>query len=158
MKQDELILEAPCRVPAGLYMRRAMRLWLSRHWWWIALLLVACASLAVVDARWSVIAFILVVAALMMVMSLVYFHHVFSPLARWSVMEKTVTVTRQGLDLAFEHPRMNAHHVEWESVRSIDFATTATVLHIAGGAINFLMLPPVNAQQAAIVKRLYLGK
>ncbi len=133
-----------------------MRLWLSRHWWWIALLLVSCVLLAVIDARWGVIAFVLVVAALMMVTSIVYFNYAFAPLGRWSVMEKTVTMTRQGVDLAFEHPRMKAHHVEWESVRSIDFTASHTVIYIAGAHTDFLLLPALTAEQVAKVKQLYM--
>lgn len=157
MKQENVILEPPCKVAAGTYMRRVFAMWLGRHWWWMALLAGCCLSLCALDVKWCVIAFILSLAALMMIMSLVYFHYAFSPLARWSVMEKSVEIGRDGLKLVFEHEKMNDHYVKWEKVRTIQFRPDGIVLHLTGSNINFLMLPPLSPETNAIIKRLYLG-
>lgn len=163
-----LTFESPFKVPAGTYMKRVFAMWLSRHAWWLVLLLVACAALCALDAKWSVIAFILSVAGLMMLMSLVYFHYAFSPLAIWSIMEKAATMDAAGVHLKFDHPKMNDRDVEWGSVRSVQFRHDCTVLHlslnvengdaVSPAAINFLLLPPLTQEQVAVFKRLYLSR
>ncbi|MCQ2289469.1 MAG: hypothetical protein MJZ74_10295 [Muribaculaceae bacterium] len=163
-----LTFESPFKVPAGTYMKRVFAMWLSRHAWWLLLLVAVCASLCAVDVKWSVISFILFLAALMMVMSLVYFNYAFSPLARWSVMEKTIMMDGNGLHIKFDHPKMNDHDIEWGSVRSVQFRADCTVLHISHNvdngdavspsAINFLLLPPLMQEQVAAFKQLYLAR
>lgn len=159
-------LDTPFKVPAGTYMKRVFAMWASRNAWWLLLLLATCVTLAVYDARWGVIAFILSLAGLMMFTSLVYFNYVFSPLARWSVMEKTATIDNRGIHLSFEHPKMNDHSIEWERVRSIQFRPDSTVVHLTcnvedghplpATAINFLMIPALTPEQTATLKQLYL--
>lgn len=159
-------LDTPFKVQAGAYMTRVFAMWFSRHAWWLLLLLAACVSIGVFDSKWGVIAFILCLAALMMGLSLVYFNYAFSPLARWSVMEKTAVIDTRGIHFAFDHPRMNDHTIEWESVRSIQFRPDSTVVHIScnienrhhlsATSINFLMLPALTPEQTATLKQLYL--
>lgn len=153
-----VILDTPFKVQAGDYMKRVFAMWLSRHAWWLLLLLAACALLCAVDVKWSVIAFILCIAGLMMLMSLVYFNYAFSPLARWSVMEKTAVIDKAGLHFTFEHPKMNDHFISWNEVTRIDFRAGATLFHLKGASINFVMLPSLDADQAKTLKQLYLNK
>lgn len=157
MNPDAIILKAPCRVAASVYMRRAMAMWLSRYWALITLPIVGCALLWIIDPKWCIVALILVLAALIMAVSLIYFHHAFSPLARWSVMEKTVMLSLQCIDLNFEHPRMQPHTIEWERVARIDFHATATIIHLTGSHINFVMLPPLTPTQSHQLKSFYLN-
>ncbi len=163
-----LVIDAPCRVSSGTYLRCALGMWFSRHWWWMAVLAAGCLALLVVSVKWGIIAFILTIMALMMIMSLVYFNFIFSPLARWSVMEKTATVDGRGIRFSFEHPRMDDHEVEWECVRSIQFHPDYIVVHVScdvdnnkalpASAINFLLLPGMPEDDVLALKRLYLGK
>lgn len=150
-------LDTPFKVQAGAYMKRVMVMWLSRHAWWLLLLLAACISLCVIYVKWSVIAFILYLAALMMGLSLVYFNYAFSPLGRWSVMEKTATIDAVGIHFTFEHPKMNDHTIEWGEVARIDFRAEATLFHLKGATINFVMLPPLTPEQVTTIKQLYLN-
>lgn len=150
-------LDTPLKVQAGAYMKRVFAMWLSHNAWWLFMLLAACVSLCAVDVKWSVIAFILCIAALMMLMSLVYFNYAFSPLARWSVMEKTATMDEQGIHFHFEHPKMKDHSVEWGEVARIDFRTNHTILYLKGARIQFVMLPSLDADQVNALKQLYLN-
>lgn len=161
-----LELDTPAKIQAGTYVKRVFAMWFARNAWWLLLLLAACASLSAIDARWSVFAFILCLAGMIMVMNLVYFNYVFSPLARWSVMEKTITMDAAGIQLKFEHPKAKDRTIEWDRVRSIQFMADCTVFHIthnvengkpvSSSAINFLMLPPLTQEQVKTVKALYL--
>ena len=154
---QHFVLEAPCRVGAGTYIKRAMSLWVTRRWWWIAMPLLSCVALMVVNVKWSVIAIIIVLALLMMLLSLVYFNFVFSPYARWSVMEKTVEVDVNGIHFAFVHPKMKKHELEWDSIRSIQFRDDSTVLRLKESPVAFVLLPVLDYEQSGILKSLYLA-
>ena len=138
-------------------MRRVFAMWLSRHAWWLLMLLGACLALAFVDAGWATAAVILYVIALLMLFTLVYFNYAFSPVARWSVMTKTVFIDARGLHLTFDHPRMNDHTLLWRDITLIQFTADATVIHIKGAPINFITLPPLTPEQRNTLKALYLA-
>ncbi|MBQ0121777.1 MAG: hypothetical protein KBT13_11790 [Bacteroidales bacterium] len=151
-----LLIEAPARVNAGSYMRVALGKWASRHAWWMLLVLAMCTVLACYDVRWCVGAIVLYLAALMMLLTLVYFNYAFSPQARWSVMEKTVSLSEQGIHMAFAHPRMNDHYIAWREITRVQLTQSATVLNL-NGPVNFVMLPPLTPEQKETFKRLYLN-
>lgn len=151
-------IETPLKVSAGSYMKRVFAMWFSYNAWWMLLLLVVCVSFTMLDAKWSVIAFILYLAGLMMGLSLVYFNYAFSPLARWSVMEKTALIDEAGIRFTFEHPKMNAHFISWNEVTRIDFRTSYTLLYLKGACIKFVMLPSLDANHVDALKQLYLNK
>ena len=150
-----LTIEAPCCVSAGVYMKRAFAVWFFRRWWCIVAPLAVCVSLCSVDVKWSVIAFILCIFAMMMGLTLVYFNYAFSPQARWSIMEKTATIDGGGITFDFAHPKMKPHTVRWDDVKTMQFRPEGIVLSLSPS--TFLMLPPQSPHSVEIIKKLYMN-
>lgn len=140
---------------AGIYTRVAMGRWLSRQLWWLSLLVVACCFIGYYDARWAVAGVILLLLGMMMLMTIVFFDYILSPHARWSVMEKQITINEQGIHFEFAHPRMNDHAIAWDDVKSIDIASDYIIINLMS-TMSFIMLPTLEPAITRELKVLFL--
>ena len=131
------------KVTAGAYMRHLSAMFLADNWLWMVLPLAVCAVLAIwVDVRFIIVALMVLFIVLPMVLALLYFYYGFSPEARWSIMEKQVDLTEEGLELTFTDERMKKHAIPRDSVRSIIEKDDVWMLMMSGGRrYTCLMLP-----------------
>ena len=128
---------------AGAYMRHLGAMILAENWLWMVLPLAVCAVLAIwVDVRFIIVALMVLFIVLPMVLALLYFYYGFSPEARWSIMDKQVDLTAEGLELTFTDERMKKHAIPRDSVRSIIEKNDVWMLMMSGGRrYTCLMLP-----------------
>ena len=128
---------------AGAYMRHLSAMFLADNWLWMVLPLAVCAVLAIwVDVRFVIVAMMVLLMVLPMVLALLYFYYGFSPEARWSIMDKQVDLTAEGLELTFTDERMKKHAIPRDSVRSIIEKDDVWMLMMSGGRrYTCLMLP-----------------
>ena len=128
---------------AGAYMRHLSAMFLADNWLWMVLPLAVCAVLAIwVDVRFIIVALMVLFIVLPMVLALLYFYYGFSPEARWSIMDKQVDLTAEGLELTFTDERMKKHAIPRDSVRSIIEKDDVWMLMMSGGRrYTCLMLP-----------------
>ena len=131
------------KVTAGAYMRHLSAMFLADNWLWMVLPLAVCAVLAIwVDVRFIIVALMVLFIVLPMVLALLYFYYGFSPEARWSIMDKQVDLTAEGLELTFTDERMKKHAIPRDSVRSIIEKDDVWMLMMSGGRrYTCLMLP-----------------
>ena len=129
------------QVSAGRYMRRLCAMWFARNWWWFALPLVACAALTWVDVRWAIIALMLIFMVFPMILTLLYFNFAFAPVARLSVMEKSMMIDESGVRLSFTHERMNDHEIRWSEIAKVQLANDNILLILRQGRFSFFMIP-----------------
>ncbi|MBQ3731726.1 MAG: hypothetical protein IJS04_07920 [Muribaculaceae bacterium] len=131
------------KVTAGAYMRHLGAMILAENWLWMVLPLAVCAVLAIwVDVRFIIVALMVLFIVLPMVLALLYFYYGFSPEARWSIMDKQVDLTAEGLELTFTDERMKKHAIPRDSVRSIIEKNDVWMLMMSGGRrYTCLMLP-----------------
>jgi hypothetical protein len=117
-------------------------MFLADNWLWMCLPVAVCAVLAVwIDVRFVIVALMVLFVALPMILALLYFYYGFSPLARWSIMEKTATVSDQGIELSFTDERMKKHAISKDDVLNIIEKEDVWMLMLQGGRYNCLMLP-----------------
>ena len=128
---------------AGAYMRHLSAMFLADNWLWMVLPLAVCAVLAIwVDVRFIIVALMVLFIVLPMVLALLYFYYGFSPEARWSIMDKQVDLTAEGIELTFTDERMKKHAIPRDSVRSIIEKDDVWMLMLSGGRrYTCLMLP-----------------
>jgi hypothetical protein len=145
-----------CRVTANQYMRHLCLMFLADNWLWMVLPVALCAVLAIwVDVRFVIVAMMVVLMVLPMLLALLYFYYGFSPEARWSIMEKQVDLTDEGLALTFTDERMKKHVIRWDDVHSIIEKDDAVMLMLTGGRrFTCLMLPAsvVNPDVAQLLR------
>ena len=129
-------------VSPGCYMRHLSLMFLADNWLWMCLPVAVCAVLAVwIDVRLVIVALMTLFVALPMVLALLYFYYGFSPLARWSIMEKKAAINDQGITLTFTDERMKTHVINKDDVRHIIEKEDVWMLMIKGNRYNCLMLP-----------------
>ena len=143
-------------VPSGLYMRRLCLLFIADYWLWLVLPVALCAVLALwVDVRFVIVAMMVLFIILPMVLALLYFYYGLSPEARWSIMDKIVTLDDRGITLDFTDERMKKHVICWDDVHSIIEKDDAVMLMLTGGRrFTCLMLPAsvVNPDVAQLLR------
>ncbi len=136
------ITTEPCRVDAGTYMRHLCAMFVADKWLWMVAPVAVCGMLAIgLDVRFIIVALMVLFVVLPMILSLLYFYYGFSPEARWSIMEKTVTIGQQGITLDFTDTRMKKHVIPWDNVLHIIEKDDAWLLMLAGRQYTCLMLP-----------------
>ena len=136
------MIEGAC-VKADCYMKNLCALFFADNWLWLVLPVAVCAVLAIwVDVRFVIVAMMVLLMVLPMVLALLYFYYGFSPEARWSIMEKQVYLTEEGLELTFTDERMKKHAIPRDNVRYIIEKDDVWMLMLSGGRrYTCLMLP-----------------
>ncbi len=132
-----------CSVSAGTYMRHLCTVFLADNWLWMVLPVALCGVLAVwFDVRFVIMALMVLMVVLPMILALLYFYYGFSPEARWSIMDKAVTLDTEGLTLDFVDERMKKHVIPRDNVRYIIEMDDVVMLMLTGGRrYTCLMLP-----------------
>ncbi|MBR5171295.1 MAG: hypothetical protein IKW85_12125 [Muribaculaceae bacterium] len=116
------------------------RLFLVR-WWWLLLLPVAvCLALIAVDTRFAFVALI-VAMAMVMVSFPVLYYFALTQESRWSILEKTVTLTDEGLLLDFTSDKMRSHVIAWGDIESTTALNRCLVLRFKKKRYTFLAVP-----------------
>ena len=116
------------------------RLFLVR-WWWLLLLPVAlCLALIAVDTRFAFVALIVAMAMLMVSYPVIYYFALTQE-SRWSILEKTLTVTDEGLLLNFTSEKMRQHLVAWGDIASTAVLSHCLVLRFKKNRYTFLAIP-----------------
>ena len=132
-------------------------MFLADYWLWMAMPLAVCAILAIwIDVRFIIVAMMVLFIIMPMVLALLYFYYGFSPEARWSIMEKTVTLDENGITLDFTDERMKKHAIHWDDVHYIIEKDDAVMLMLNGGRrYTCLMLPTsvVNPDVAQLLRQ-----
>lgn len=131
-----------CSVAADSYIRHLGMLFLADYWLYMVAPVALCAVLAIwIDVRFIIIALMLLLMEIPMLLALLYFYYGLSPEARWSIMEKEVTIDSQGIDLSFVDERMKKHVIRWDDVRYIIEKDDVLMLMLNGRRYTCLMLP-----------------
>ena len=129
-------------VTAGSYMRELCLLFLADNWLWLVLPVAVCAVLAIwVDVRFVIVAMMVLFIVLPMVLALLYFYYGLSQEARWSIMDKAVTIDDNAITLSFTDERMKTHVIPWDNVRHIIEKDDVVMVMLDGKRYTCLMLP-----------------
>ena len=116
------------------------RLFLVR-WWWLLLLPVAvCLALIAVDTRFAYVALIVAMAMVIISFPLLYYFAL-TPESRWSILEKTVTVTDDGLQLDFTSDKMRQHVIAWNEMASTTALNDCLVIKLKKNRYTFFSIP-----------------
>jgi len=117
-------------------------MFLADNWLWMVLPIAICAILAFfVDVRFIIVAMMILFIVMPMVLALLYFYYGFSPEARWSIMEKTLTIGNEGITLTFTDERMKKHAIGWDDVLHIIEKDNVLLFMLKGKRYTCLMLP-----------------
>ena len=144
-------------VTAGSYMRELCLMFLADNWLWLVLPVAVCAVLAIwVDVRFVIVAMMVLFIVLPMVLALLYFYYGLSQEARWSIMDKSVTIGDAGITLEFTDERMKTHVIPRDNVRHIIEKDDVVMLMLDGKRYTCLMLPTsvVNPDVAQRLRQL----
>lgn len=117
-------------------------MFLADNWLWMVLPIAICAILAFfVDVRFIIVAMMILFIVMPMVLALLYFYYGFSPEARWSIMEKTLTIGNEGITLTFTDERMKKHAILRDDVRYIIEKEDVWLMMLRGKRYTCFMLP-----------------
>lgn len=130
----------PCSVTSGTYMAILRRIFLRRRWWIMAVPVVACGCLIGIDTRFAYVALIIAMAVVMLALPLVYYYGLTQE-SRWSILEKTVTTTAQGINLEFTGSKLSSQFIAWSDIQSTTVASECLVLRLKKNNYTFLALP-----------------
>ena len=129
-------------VTAGSYMRELCLMFLADNWLWLVMPVAVCVVLAIwVDVRFAIVAMMVLFIVLPMVLALLYFYYGLSQEARWSIMDKSVTIGDAGITLEFTDERMKTHVIPRDNVRHIIEKDDVVMLMLDGKRYTCLMLP-----------------
>lgn len=132
-------------------------MFLADNWLWLVLPVAVCVVLAIwVDVRFAIVAMMVLFIVLPMVLALLYFYYGLSQEARWSIMDKSVTIGDAGITLEFTDERMKTHVIPRDNVRHIIEKDDVVMLMLDGKRYTCLMLPAsvVNPNVAQRLRQL----
>ena len=111
------------------------------QWWWLLLLpVVVCLGLIALDTRFAFVALIVAMAMVMLSFPVLYYFALTQE-SRWSILEKTVTVTDEGLRLDFTSDKMRQHLIAWNDIASTSVLNHCYVLRFKKNRYTFLAIP-----------------
>ena len=129
-----------CSITSGTYMRILWRIFLRHRWWWLLLPVVACLALTFVDMRFVFVALIVAMGMVMVAMPLVYYYALTQE-SRWSILEKTITITAGGLQLSFTDDKMREHVIGWNEMDSTTAFNECLIIRLKKNRYTFLAIP-----------------
>ena len=129
------------KADSSRYLSLLARMFFASNAVWLALPLLAGAGLSLLDVRWLIVSLMLVFIAVPMLLALCYIYYGLSEEARWSVMEKDITIGPDGLLLEFAHPRMSNRLIGWNQVTRIVLNDGDVLLMLAVRRYTFLLIP-----------------
>ncbi|MBR1883255.1 MAG: hypothetical protein IJ808_09675 [Muribaculaceae bacterium] len=148
-----LIIEKSA-VLASTYIKALSIKMLRQAWWALFLLAVLCVSVALVaDARWALACLLLIMVATPMLLSLAYINYALSMEARWSLLEKRITIQDDGLLMQFSHPRMHDKLIAWNEIRRWDASCGCLLLELKVRQFTFLMIPFTSIEASQLTLR-----
>lgn len=116
------------------------QLFLVRWWWLLLLPVVVCLALIAVDARFAYVALIVAMAMVVVSLPLLYYFALTQE-SRWSILEKTVSVTDDGLRLDFTSDKMHEHFIAWSEIATTTVVSHCYVLRLKKNRYTFLAVP-----------------
>jgi len=116
------------------------RLFLVRWWWLLLLPVIVCLALIAVDTRFVFVALIVAMAMVMLSFPLLYYFALTQE-SRWSIIEKTVTMTDEGLRLDFTSEKMHNHVIAWSDIDSTTAVKECLVIKFKRNRYTFLAIP-----------------
>ena len=129
-----------CSISSGTYMSILYRLYFARRWWLLLLPVLVCLALIVVDTRFAYVALIVAMAMVIISMPLVYYYALTQE-SRWSILEKTATITDDGLVLNFSSEKMKEHLILWQEIVSTTAINNCLILRFKKNSYTFLAIP-----------------
>ena len=144
-----------CKVTSAQYLAQLGRMYLRDRWPWLVAPLMLCAALSVClgDVRWAVVGLMLLFIVIPMVLAMAYINYALSAEARWSLMDKQLTVKDDGIAMHFDDERMHDHFVPWNEVAAVKVGGEAFMVMLAVRRYTFLMIPFTAVEQAGIPLR-----
>lgn len=141
-----------CTVTSSQYLRQLGRMYLRDRWPWLAAPVLLCGAMAAAwaDVRWLVVGLMLLFVAIPMVLALAYINYALSLEARWSLLNKELTITDQGLMLQFEDQRLHDRLITWSEVNRVEVGGNAFLVMLSVRRYTFLMIPFTAIEQASI--------
>lgn len=116
------------------------RLFFARRWWLLLLPVLVCLALIVVDTRFAYVALIVAMAIVIISMPLLYYYALTQE-SRWSILEKTATITDDGLLLNFSNEKMKEHLILWKEIASTTAINNCLILRLKKNSYTFLAIP-----------------
>lgn len=111
------------------------------RWWWLMLLpVVVSLALIAVDVRFAFVALIVAMAVVMVSFPVLYYFALIQE-SRWSILEKTVTLTDDGLRLDFTSDKMRQHVIAWSEIASTTALCHCLVLRFKKNRYTFFAVP-----------------
>lgn len=129
-----------CSISSGTYMSILYRLFFARRWWLLLLPVVMCLALIAVDTRFAYVALIVAMAMVIISMPLLYYYALTQE-SRWSILEKTATITDEGLLLIFSSDKMKEHLITWKEIASTTAINNCLILRFKKNSYTFLAIP-----------------
>ena len=153
-KPQEMTVES-VSVTSSSYMRHLCAMLLADNWLWLVLPVAVCAVMAIwIDVRFVIVAMMILFIIMPMVLALLYFYYGLSPEARWSIMEKSLTIGSDGLELAFTDERMKKHVIHADDVRNIINKEDVVILMLKGGRRYTCFMIPASVVDPDVAQAL----
>jgi len=116
-------------------------IYFGRKWWLLALPVVICLVLIAVDTRFAYVALIVAMAVVMLALPLIYYYYGLTQESRWSILEKTVTITDDGLRLDFTSEKMSSHVIKWSDIYKTTAVNECLIIKLKKNNYTFVAIP-----------------
>ena len=129
-----------CSISSGTYMSILYRLFFVRWWWLMLLPVTVCLALIAVDTRFAYVALIVAMAVLMLSLPLLYYFALTQE-SRWSILEKKVSASEEGLRFDFTSEKMRSHVLPWSEIANTAATNDCLVLKLKRNRYTFVAIP-----------------
>jgi hypothetical protein len=125
--------------PSG-FARHVGAMWLGRWWWVVTLPIVLCLLLSINEATWLFVTLMLVFMLYPGLTMMVYFNYAFSPEARRTLYEQTVTVTDCKITVSYIEKNYTADYGV-NDVVGVEFNSKHTLIKLKHPRYNHIAIP-----------------
>lgn len=127
-------------VTSSTYMSILRHIYFDRKWLMLSLPVIVCLIFIAVDARFAYVALIVAMGTIMVALPLIYYYGLTQE-SRWSILEKTITTSNDGILLNFTSDKMQQHLISWNDIADTTAVSNCLVLRLKKNRYTFLAIP-----------------
>lgn len=134
------------RISASSYGWYVIKEYLKNNSWWVILLIICTAIASLFDYKYILLAFMIILVVVPMIMSIVYFKYVLHPLARYSILPKSMMfdINAETIDIDIQDAEGNVTetvHYTLDDFDSLNVDSSFLALRYRESKYIYLVLP-----------------
>lgn len=143
-------------VKSSIYVKQLLGIWLTKYWWIIILPLAGVALAGIWDARWLIVALMMLMILMPAVMAIVFFNFALSPEVAKRTLPQFLNTNAESFTISYApHPESSfspsSEQFTIRDIRTIEDNGKYLIIHMQSSQYSIIIIPASEPEG----KRLY---